>query len=211
MNGVRFAETRRDHRHSRRRPARPHAGAGGGTARFALPRLFAGKGFLRLRGDAAGTCAAYEDERALTRFAAAVDVITYEFENVPAKTAALLAKRKPVLPDPKVLEITQDRLIEKNFIAELKHRDRALCAGAQRHAACRRDCQGRPAGGAEDAAVRLRRQRPGEDRQGCEPVGGVAAFAQRALHPRRLHCLRARGVGGRRTLTRRHGRMFRRH
>ena len=65
------------------------------------------------------TCARYEDERALLRFAASVDVITYEFENVPAKTAALLAKRKPVLPDPKVLEITQDRLIEKNFIAEL--------------------------------------------------------------------------------------------
>ncbi len=65
------------------------------------------------------TCAAYEDERALARFAAAVDVITYEFENVPARTAALLAKRKPVLPDPKVLEITQDRLIEKNFISEL--------------------------------------------------------------------------------------------
>jgi 5-(carboxyamino)imidazole ribonucleotide synthase len=65
------------------------------------------------------TCAAYEDERALARFAAAVDVVTYEFENVPAKTAALLAKRKPVAPDPTVLEITQDRLIEKNFIAEL--------------------------------------------------------------------------------------------
>jgi 5-(carboxyamino)imidazole ribonucleotide synthase len=68
----------------------------------------------------ASTCAAYEDERALHRFASAVDVITYEFENVPAKTAAILATRKPVLPDPKVLEITQDRLIEKNFIAELK-------------------------------------------------------------------------------------------
>jgi len=65
------------------------------------------------------TCAAYEDERALLRFANAVDVVTYEFENVPARTAALLAKRKPVLPDPKVLEITQDRLIEKNFIAEI--------------------------------------------------------------------------------------------
>jgi len=65
------------------------------------------------------TRAPYEDERALMRFAASVDVITYEFENVPAKTAALLAARKPVLPDPTVLEITQDRLIEKNFIAEL--------------------------------------------------------------------------------------------
>jgi 5-(carboxyamino)imidazole ribonucleotide synthase len=68
----------------------------------------------------ASTCAPYEDERALHRFANSVDVITYEFENVPAKTAAFLATRKPVRPDPKVLEITQDRLIEKNFIAELK-------------------------------------------------------------------------------------------
>src|SRR5690242_12600331 len=66
----------------------------------------------------AGTVAAYEDEKALARFADAVDVITYEFENVPAKTAAFLAKRKPVLPNPQVLEITQDRLIEKNFISE---------------------------------------------------------------------------------------------
>lgn len=65
------------------------------------------------------TCAAYEDEDALAGFAAAVDVITYEFENVPAETAAFLSQRRPVLPDPKVLELTQDRLIEKNFISEL--------------------------------------------------------------------------------------------
>jgi 5-(carboxyamino)imidazole ribonucleotide synthase len=68
----------------------------------------------------AGTCASYEDETALARFAGAVDVITYEFENVPAKTAAFLARRKPVLPDPKVLETTQDRLVEKDFISALK-------------------------------------------------------------------------------------------
>jgi 5-(carboxyamino)imidazole ribonucleotide synthase len=66
------------------------------------------------------TCAAYDDEAALARFAGAVDVITYEFENVPAKTAAFLNLRKPVLPDPRVLELTQDRLIEKNFISGLK-------------------------------------------------------------------------------------------
>lgn len=65
------------------------------------------------------TCAPYEDEDALAGFADAVDVITYEFENVPAETAAFLAKRKPVLPDPKVLELTQDRLVEKNFISGL--------------------------------------------------------------------------------------------
>jgi 5-(carboxyamino)imidazole ribonucleotide synthase len=68
----------------------------------------------------ASTCAAYEDEAALAGFANSVDVVTYEFENVPATTAAFLAKRKPVLPDPQVLETTQDRLIEKEFISELK-------------------------------------------------------------------------------------------
>jgi 5-(carboxyamino)imidazole ribonucleotide synthase len=66
------------------------------------------------------TCAEYDNEGALGRFAGSVDVITYEFENVPAKTAAFLAKRRPVLPDPRVLELTQDRLVEKNFISELK-------------------------------------------------------------------------------------------
>lgn len=68
----------------------------------------------------AGTCARYDDEAALGRFAGAVDVITYEFENVPAKTAAFLANRKPVLPDARILETTQDRLAEKNFISALK-------------------------------------------------------------------------------------------
>jgi 5-(carboxyamino)imidazole ribonucleotide synthase len=65
------------------------------------------------------TCAAYEDEEALARFADAVDVVTYEFENVPAETAEYLATRKPVLPDPQVLETLQDRLIEKEFISGL--------------------------------------------------------------------------------------------
>jgi 5-(carboxyamino)imidazole ribonucleotide synthase len=68
----------------------------------------------------AGTCAPYDDESALGGFAGAVDVITYEFENVPAKTAAFLARRRPVLPDPRVLETTQDRLVEKDFISALK-------------------------------------------------------------------------------------------
>jgi len=65
------------------------------------------------------TCADYEDEDALAGFADSVDVITYEFENIPAKTAAFLSKRKRVAPDPKVLAMTQDRLIEKNLISEL--------------------------------------------------------------------------------------------
>jgi 5-(carboxyamino)imidazole ribonucleotide synthase len=65
------------------------------------------------------TEADYADKAALDRFADDVDVITYEFENVPAETATFLAARKPVLPDPKVLAITQDRLVEKDFIVSL--------------------------------------------------------------------------------------------
>ena len=65
------------------------------------------------------TEADYSDMSALDRFAEDVDVITYEFENVPAETAAFLAARKPVLPDPKILAITQDRLEEKNLVAAL--------------------------------------------------------------------------------------------
>ena len=65
------------------------------------------------------TCADYGDTAALERFAARVDVVTYEFENVPASTATLLAARRPVLPDPAVLETTQDRLAEKNFVTRL--------------------------------------------------------------------------------------------
>jgi 5-(carboxyamino)imidazole ribonucleotide synthase len=67
----------------------------------------------------AKTCAPYEDESALARFAEAVHVITYEFENVPAATAKFLAARKPVLPGPDVLAIVQDRLPEKEFVASL--------------------------------------------------------------------------------------------
>jgi 5-(carboxyamino)imidazole ribonucleotide synthase len=68
----------------------------------------------------AQTVANYEDEAALAAFAKAVDVVTYEFENVPAKTAAYLTSHTKVLPDPHVLETTQDRLIEKNFVTALK-------------------------------------------------------------------------------------------
>jgi 5-(carboxyamino)imidazole ribonucleotide synthase len=65
------------------------------------------------------TCADYTDTQALDRFAADVDIVTYEFENVPAETATFLAARVPVLPDPKILATTQDRLAEKKFVASL--------------------------------------------------------------------------------------------
>jgi len=63
------------------------------------------------------TVAAYDDETALAAFAAAVDVITYEFENVPAKTAEFLAGLKPLRPGARALGVSQDRLAEKAFLS----------------------------------------------------------------------------------------------
>lgn len=68
---------------------------------------------------AAHTRADFLDETALAAFADAVDVVTYEFENVPARTAEVLAAHCPVRPNPKILALTQDRLIEKRFVREL--------------------------------------------------------------------------------------------
>jgi 5-(carboxyamino)imidazole ribonucleotide synthase len=79
------------------------------------------------------TEADFNDKEALDRFADDVDVITYEFENVPAETAAFLAARKPVLPDPRVLATTQDRLFEKNFVAGLNIPTARFAAAASLH------------------------------------------------------------------------------
>ncbi len=65
------------------------------------------------------TLAKYEDLAALSTFAATVAVVTYEFENVPAPSAAFLSARGLVFPDPRALAVSQDRLAEKAFIAEL--------------------------------------------------------------------------------------------
>src|SRR5207344_994895 len=65
------------------------------------------------------SCAEYADVEALELFANDVDVITYEFENVPAASVMVLAARRPVLPDRKILETTQDRLAEKDFVKGL--------------------------------------------------------------------------------------------
>lgn len=65
------------------------------------------------------TIAAYDDHPALAAFASMVDVVTYEFENVPAGTAETLAALKPLRPGANALSISQDRLAEKLFIAGL--------------------------------------------------------------------------------------------
>ncbi len=62
------------------------------------------------------TCAEYTDKEALTKFANSVDVISYEFENIPVETIEFLTSIKPVYPDSKLLEVSQNRLKEKDFL-----------------------------------------------------------------------------------------------
>ncbi len=68
---------------------------------------------------AAFTEADYEDEAALQHFAAAVDLVTYEFENVPSATAHFLEKLRPLRPGAEALVASQDRLVEKRFFNAL--------------------------------------------------------------------------------------------
>ncbi len=68
---------------------------------------------------ASRTVAPYDDEAALTDFAASVDIVTYEFENIPIATVEFIAARTPVLPGARSLALSQDRLSEKQLMGEL--------------------------------------------------------------------------------------------
>jgi 5-(carboxyamino)imidazole ribonucleotide synthase len=68
---------------------------------------------------AAKTVGPYTDQEAIARFADAVDVVTCEFENVPAETLEAAGRIVPVFPRARSFAVAQDRLAEKDFIAEL--------------------------------------------------------------------------------------------
>ena len=65
------------------------------------------------------TTAGYDDADALTAFAASVDVITYEFENIPTAALDILESHRPIRPGREALRVSQDRLTEKNFLQGL--------------------------------------------------------------------------------------------
>jgi len=67
---------------------------------------------------AKATVAAYDDMAALDRFAASIDVATLEFENIPVATVERVARTVAVHPGADVLRVTQDRLLEKDFIRQ---------------------------------------------------------------------------------------------
>lgn len=60
--------------------------------------------------------AAYDDEAALTAFGQRCDVITTEFENIPAQTLEFLAQFCPVHPSAQAVKMAQDRIVEKEFV-----------------------------------------------------------------------------------------------
>jgi 5-(carboxyamino)imidazole ribonucleotide synthase len=63
--------------------------------------------------------AQFTDRSALKKFAAGLELVTYEFENVPVEAARFLAEHVPVLPPPDALEAAQDRLNEKRLFQRL--------------------------------------------------------------------------------------------
>ena len=107
--------TRRYDRHFRRRPARPDGRSGGGPAwlqvSYFQPRR-------RCTGQQVSAAATTPRMRTLTRpcVCHAVDVVTFEFENVPDDTLAAISETVPVRPGVDALHVSQDRAIEKSFL-----------------------------------------------------------------------------------------------
>ena len=64
----------------------------------------------------------YNDQNKISEFITKVDVITYEFENIPYETLSEINEKKPVLPKPSINRIIQHRLAEKDFINKLNIR-----------------------------------------------------------------------------------------
>ncbi|MEL7165868.1 MAG: 5-(carboxyamino)imidazole ribonucleotide synthase [Pseudomonadota bacterium] len=65
------------------------------------------------------TTADYKDTGALEAFAASVDVVTYEFENIPTQALDIVEDLAPIRPGREALQVSQDRLVEKGFLREL--------------------------------------------------------------------------------------------
>lgn len=65
------------------------------------------------------TTAAYDDLAALRAFAESVDVVTYEFENIPTEALDALEALRPIRPNRRALAVSQDRILEKDFLTGL--------------------------------------------------------------------------------------------
>lgn len=109
------------------------------------------------------TLAPFSDADALGRFARQVDVVTYEFENVAAETARLLGQHVAIRPQPRALEVAQDRLTEKTFISDL-----GIALAPFRAVSSLEDLQSAHASLASDTILKTRRL--GYDGKGQVPI-----------------------------------------
>jgi 5-(carboxyamino)imidazole ribonucleotide synthase len=73
------------------------------------------------------TRAEYDDYDALKQFASSVDVVTYEFENIPTAVLDIIETQSEIFPNREALKISQDRLIEKEFINKLGFKTASFC------------------------------------------------------------------------------------
>ena len=111
--------------------------------------------------------AGYDDLAALQRFAAQVDVITYEFENIPADTGDFLSALRPVRPNPQALSTIQNRIAEKAFVQRLG-------IGTAPFAAVTSEDSARDAFAAIGAPAVLKTSRLGYDGKGQRMVRALA-------------------------------------
>ena len=137
------------------RPARRSAFSAAGSsaacwrwrrpARLQLPRVLPQIRIRRRSTWCSTTCADYADNAALERFADEVDVVTYEFENVPAEAAMILAARRPVLPDPTCWPPPRTGSPRRNSSPASASRPPPMPPCRRRKSCARRSTIGRPA------------------------------------------------------------------
>jgi len=138
------------------------------------------------------TISDYTDPESLRAFAAAVDVISFEFENISAEGLDLLESLKPVRPSPSILRISQDRIVEKSFVNGLGVRTAPWRPAGS---LAELDVYKRQARGAETAPDRGQHRLPPGDRQRsvgeresgvrrCRPTGDTPSATSRNVIPR---------------------------
>ncbi|MDF3607401.1 5-(carboxyamino)imidazole ribonucleotide synthase [Paracoccus sp. DMF-8] len=98
------------------------------------------------------TNAPYEDQAALRAFAESVDVVTYEFENVPTHALDLIESLRPIRPNRRTLAVSQDRLTEKDFLTGI-----GLTTAPYRNVETESDLAGAIAGIGAPAILKTRR------------------------------------------------------
>jgi 5-(carboxyamino)imidazole ribonucleotide synthase len=148
--------------------------------------------------------AAYDDLDAVGAFAREVAVVTFEFENVPASTAAACAAHAPVRPGEAALHVSQDRLREKSFLAGAGLPVPAFAAlrSAEDLSAALR-AVGQPAilktaASGYDGKGQARVTTAGELAAAWSALGGAAAILERQVDfAAELSVVAARGVDGR--------------